>query len=498
MVKELDPTSRVGCVAWRDECERECEFGTLCEMPLATEYTVQSDCQHNQYLAAVNRVACNWPVAGDLRDVREVAGRVADCLGVNEVVPFEVWGAKYSGMKLRRYQAALVSLEARPITRKDSYIQAFVKREKLSDPAKDPRMIQARGARFNVALGCYLKAFEHRLYNIRGTGPLKRWLPAGRLIVKGMNAVARAALLQVHWDSLSHPVQLGLDCSRFDAHCSVPLLRVEHSVYLKAFRGDPALARLLSYQLRNRCYTRSGLVYEVEGRRMSGDMNTALGNCVLMVCMMAAAMREIGLKPKHWRMADDGDDCCVMVEREVADEVARRLPEIFKRFGHTLKVESRADTLERVVLCGASPIMVGTVRRMITTPGRAIGKARVHTKVLAPSFRRPYVATIGECMLHMHSGVPILQEHALALRRASKTLLREIPGSYLYKLGPADVLGAALSTPVAETTRESFAVAFGVSIAAQLECEAWFRACQPDQLLRLAPPLEVPGDINYV
>lgn len=497
-MKEIDHKSRVGTVQWRADCEREPEFGVLCDMPLATEYTVQSDCQHNQYLAAVNRVACNWPEATDLSGVQRVADRLADCLGVNETVPFAVWGAKYSGMKLRRYQAALASLESRPITRKDSYIQAFVKREKLVDAAKDPRMIQARGARFNVALGSYLKAFEHRLYNIRGTGPLKRWLPAGRLIVKGMNAVARAALLQVHWDSLSHPVQLGLDCSRFDAHCSEALLRVEHSVYLKAFRGDPTLARLLAYQLRNRCFTRSGLEYEVIGRRMSGDMNTALGNCVLMVCMMAAAMEEIGLNPKHWRMADDGDDCCIMVEREVADMVAERLPEIFRKFGHTLKVESRADTLERVVLCGASPVMVGDVRRMITNPGRAIGKAKVHTKVFKGKFLADYVATIGECMLHMHAGVPVLQAHALALRRASKTLLRETPGSYLYKLDPGSVLGAASSIPVADSTRESFAVAFGVSVVAQLEAEAWFHACQPDQLLRLAPPLEVPGDNYYV
>lgn len=485
----------MGPVQWRAGCDRESVFGVLCAQPGATAYYVQNDCQHNQLLAAVNRVATNWPQPGPLHDLRRIAKRVGQVLGPSSMVDFTEWGAKYTGNKRARYVRALESLVHTPINRKDSYIQAFVKLEKLVDVSKDPRMIQARGARFNVALGNYLKGFEHRLYGIRGEGKLRGILPPGRLIVKGMNSVQRAALLQTQWDSMRKPVQLALDCSRFDAHCSVPLLKIEHSVYLSCFRNEPELQRLLAWQLKNVCFTRSGLRYEVVGRRMSGDMNTALGNCVLMIVMLAAAMAELGVPVDQFRMADDGDDCCLMVEHEYSSRVSAGLPAIFLRYGHELKIESVATEFRKLRLCGASPIQVGDVLRMITEPGRAMGKARVHPKVYSGRFLPSYVATVGQCMLAMHAGCPVLQAHALALRRASKTLLRECPGSYLYKLDP-DAFVSATSEPVTERAREDFAVAFGMDVTIQLEIEAWFDSLEPRELLRLAPPKEVPG-VNY-
>jgi hypothetical protein len=226
---------------------------------------------------------------------------------------------------------------------------------------------------------------------------------------------------------------------------------------------------------------------------MSGDMNTALGNCVLMICMMAAAMKEMGINPSEWRMADDGEDWCIMVEEERAKLVQARLPEIFLGYGHDLKVEGVARTLEKVVLCGASPIRVGGKRVMVTKPGRAIGKSRVMVKVYSKRFLPAYVATVGQCMLAVNSGVPVLQAHAMALRRANDKLLRYLPGSYLYRLAGIDV-DDARACPVTLEARLDFAVSFGVGVTTQLELEAWFDAVSPEELLRWAPPREVPGD----
>lgn len=493
---EPDPNSIVGSVQWRAECDTEVIYGVLAPLPLADDYQVQNNCQHNQLLSAINRVAKSWlPV--DLQDMlplHAVGRSIAKYIGHRDKVNFDVWGKHYTGYKKVRYTRAVASLIDRPLNKKDGYIQAFVKLEKLTDPSKDPRMIQARSARFNVELGCFLKGFEHKLYHMAGTGPMKRWLPPGRCIVKGMNPAARGALMEQHWYSLKKPVQVNLDCSRFDAHCSVPLLRVEHAVYKRIYRNDSKLNRLLDMQLRNTCFTKCGLRYEVDGRRMSGDMNTALGNCVLMVIMLTRALKDLGFKPSEFRLADDGDDCCLMVEEDRLQD-ALRLPGIFRSYGHKLKIESVAHRIEHVTLCDARPIRVGGRRVMITRPGRVIGKSRVHTRLRSTKVIRDYVATTGQCYLAQHSGVPVLQEHACALRRVGE-LFHTLPGTFMYKLRMPDVLEAT-AVPIDLETRLDFAQAFGVSVDTQFELESWYRKVTTSQLIGEAPAKEVPG-WNYV
>jgi hypothetical protein len=384
---------------------------------------------------------------------------------------------------------AIESLEQCPLSKKDSYITAFVKREKILDPIKDPRMIQGRGARYNIELGNYLKSFEEDLYKLKGTGALRGVLPPSRCIVKGMNPAARAALLHGKWSGLRRPVQLALDCSRFDGHCSKELLQIEHGVYNSLF-NDPYLQRLLAWQLRNKCFTKANIKYECDGRRMSGDMNTALGNCVLMVLMMAAGMRQLHIKPHLWDIADDGDDCALFVESSIAAEVTRFLPQWFGLLGHDLKIESTARKIEDVTLCDARIVRVGGVRTMITRPARVIGKARVHTKCYKAAFIQDYVATVGQCLLAVNSGVPVLQAQALAFRRAGK-MLPQMPGTFMYKLRPEEVRSAK-PTRVTDQAREDFSQCFGVAIQDQLIAERWFNNLTAEQLLRWAPPREVP------
>lgn len=463
-------------------------------VPFADQYYVHNDCQCNQLLACTNRVICEWPQPEALAIARlkKIARKLADTFGHRTPLEFADWTSKFTGRKMKRYESAQQSLQTMPLARKDSYIQAFVKLERLTDPTKDPRMIQARGARYNVELGNYLKAIEHDLYNIKGVGRMKGLLPPGRCIVKGLNQTQRASLIQSKWARLKAPVQLALDCSRFDGHCSKELLEVEHLVYNRVFKS-PYLQKLLSWQVYNKCFTKD-LAYNCVGRRMSGDMNTALGNCVLMIIMMADAMERIGATPSQWDIADDGDDCCLLVEEEIAETVMFSIPRLFKTYGHELKIESVARSLPDVELCGCKPIRVNGVRKMILRPGRCMGKALTHTKCWPMPFRARYVATVGQCQLALNAGVPILQEFALLLRRAHLMLLSELPGSYLYRLAGEPDPWEAIPLTVSDESRVDFAVAFGISIEEQYDAETYIRSMTGNELLRLAPPREVPAD----
>jgi hypothetical protein len=353
-------------------------------------------------------------------------------------------------------------------------------------------MIQARSARFNVSIGNYLKAFEDRFYHLSGKRK-DRFLPEGRVMVKGMNNTARAALLHKHWTSLRRPVQLGLDCSGFDGHVSLPLLRVEHNFYKKLFRNDRQFSRILDWQTQNVAYTTSGVKYTCEGRRMSGDMNTAIGNCVLMVSMMCHAMHTLRIPRRAWRMADDGDDCCIIVEEEYVALLNEQLPILFQEYGHKLKIENVARTFSQVTLCSGRPIRVGGKRVMVLNPARAIGKSRVLATRMRDDDLARYVHSLGVCAQQLYKSVPILQAHAQAYIRCARARLKYMPGQFVDRLKGYDWSSMDYSpTEVTLETRLDFAESFGIDIDSQLCAERWFDALTSEQLLGLATPLELP------
>jgi hypothetical protein len=129
---------------------------------------------------------------------------------------------------------------------------------------------------------------------------------------------------------------------------------------------------------------------------------------------------------------------------------------------------------------------------MVLNPYRAIGKSRVGIKTRDPKFLRDYVHTMGVCQLALYSGVPVLQAHALALKRASNKMLRELPGSYLYRLGFMERPDLVRATVVSLESRIDFAASFGISVDDQIMIEQWYARLSPEQLLGLAPPREVP------
>lgn len=371
-----------------------------------------------------------------------------------------------SGRRLRRYAAAADDLRDQAVYRADARVKAFIKAEKFDPSAKvnpDPRMIQYRNARYTLELMTYLKSCESALYNLQG--------PTGlRMIAKGLNHHQRAELLVRKMGQFSRPVVLSIDASRWDKHISAEVLRIEHSVYLRMHGGDPNLRRLLEMQVHNKCYTSHGLTYATLGKRCSGDANTALGNCLLMCIMVRAAMRSLGIR--KYDLLDDGDDCLLVLDQ--ADEpLLEGLPREFLQYGQELKLENRATTPEEVVFCQHQPVEVAGEWRMVQNwrkvlSSRAAGCRHWTDPNLVPGM----LGAVGLCELALSNGVPILQEYALAL-------IRNAAGAAIPKAFADDEeiwwravkMGFAQARPIHPATRQSFADAFGVEPAEQVEIE---------------------------
>lgn len=449
-------------------------FFELYTPPGVPSVIVHDQCDHNEYISLRNRVQMVCPPVQEyaLRDLRRFARVMARAIGRVEPLSGE-WVYRYSGRKRRLYRRAQTELAVKPLHRKDRTVRAFIKAEKLPDEPKDPRMIQARGPRFNLHFGDYTRALEAHLYKLTGKR-LPGWLPPSRVLAKGLNLRDRARCIATKFGRF--PRCYSLDLSRFDAHVSRELLGVGHLVYLTCFRNDPMLRRLLAWQLNNNCYCRHWH-YNSIGGRMSGDMDTALGNCLLMLAMVAVGMKRLGIPPSKWDCFVDGDDTLLFTLEDITE-----LPGIFRAMGQELKVEQVSETLEGIQHCQTRPVLTGRGLIMVADPIRVLARTLVGCQHWHDRrFWRPYLGLLGFCSLALHSGVPVLQAY-------SEMLIRWSGGAMPRKLGVADVNFKALielrsftpcHTPITPEARASFCLAWGMEPDEQRWYEQLFVATPP-------------------
>ncbi len=323
----------------------------------------------------------------------------------------------YKGRKREIYQHAADSLAVRPVNIADSYVSTFVKCEKIDfrtkpDPA--PRVIQPRSPRYNVEVGRFLKAQEKSV--VKGIAEI--W--GGPTVMKGMNAREQGEALREMWLEFRRPVAVGLDATRFDQHVSRAALEFEHSCYLAMCpeNSRPRLAELLAMQQVNRGFARvaDGVVkYLVEGRRMSGDMNTGLGNCLLMSLMVLGLRRKLGWK---MRLANNGDDCVIICEAKRYPELSMHIGEWFRQFGFEVEVEAPVYNFEEISFCQTQPVWSdGWV--MCRDPRVVMDKDLVSVLDLGYG-AATWAHAVGECGLSLASGLPVLQEFYCMLLRHGK------------------------------------------------------------------------------
>lgn len=440
------------------------------------------DCTHNQLIALRNRVLGEVPRPSEdgLKALRKQAWRLLRHLPRVSPDDYFVLPMSYTGAKRAKYWTATERvLENGGINQSDAKVKMFVKFEKLA-PKKlnpDPRAIQFRDPKYCVEVARFLKPIEHYLYSMCGGG---RDLPNSRVIGKGLSSGQRASLLKHKLDQFESPVILSLDASRFDQHVDAELLKLEHMIY-KGMCPDAWFAELLSWQLHNKGISSTGFRYSAYGKRMSGDMNTALGNCVLMVLMVSTFMRG-----RKYDLLDDGDDCLLIVEEELLEWVLENVEPVFLTYGMEIKIEHIAREMAEVEWCQSHPIEYAPEQwKFVRDPYKVCSTSLSGTKYFtSEGARRKLVNTIGMAELALNLGVPVLQEYALALMRNAGTdevlNLQESDGMYhrvKFELRALNIkhLCKLDPSPISAEARISFAAAFGMEVSRQLELEEFFK-----------------------
>lgn len=414
------------------------------------------------------------PHLGVYADAEMVEFRRLVALGVGPQSPasYSEFLACYKGdRRMAVYEAAVQSLQIDSVCRQDAYLTTFVKCEKINFSAKEdpaPRVIQPRTPRYNVEVGVYLKKLEKKIFKAIAE------IYGGPTVMKGYNAHETAGYMREMWDEFEDPVAIGLDASRFDQHTSEPALRWEHSVYTACYRSQDAgrLKTLLEWQIENEGCGRAtdgNIKYKVNGCRMSGDMNTSLGNCLIMCALVWKLGRSIGCR---LRLANNGDDCVVFMDRKDLMRFSKEVAGYFLRHGYTMKVELPVSEFEEIEFCQTKPIWTPEGWLMCRNAMVAMAKDACSVLPLAQGqVRYGWCTAIGECGMSLTGGVPIFQEFYCALLRAGR-------GVHMGKHPALESGFARLASgmhrkraEVAIGTRVSFWKAFGIMPSLQLELE---------------------------
>lgn len=408
---------------------------------------------------------CVLPLPGAFQRLsafdRDLRSFKVDCWTQQQVVD------SYHGSQKSRYQNALDSLIRKPFSRDDAIVATFLKAEKINfsvkkDPA--PRVIQPRDPRFNLLFAQYIKPAEGLIY--KALGKMYKY----PCVAKGFNAAQTGDIIHKKWQMFKNPVAISLDASRFDQHVSVDALKYTHSVYRRFMKGEE-LERCLSlmYTNRGRASCKDGfLTYKKTGSRMSGDMDTALGNCVLMVAMTYSLCKELGIRHE---VMDNGDDITIFMEEEQQKLFLDAVPQWYSALGFDMKVEGVVKVLEEVEFCQTKPVHRGdqyVMVRLLTSLNKDL------TTLTSPETLGKWFRAIGECGLALTDGMPLYGSYYKWLcRMGASSNMRLHP---LWRCGMVNLTHNMYYTGrgVCELARHSFHKAFGISPYRQMLLEKEF------------------------
>lgn len=377
----------------------------------------------------------------------------------------------FRGPKRKVYEAARLSLAKTAISERDARLSMFSKYEK-QDVGKAPRAINPRDPRYNLELARYLKHAEHHFFKAIN----KAWGKNTRAtVIKGFNAHDAADILRAKWDRFSDPVAVGLDATKFDMHVSVRALQYEHSFYRALFPGQQRLHRLLDWQLNNSgvSWCPDGRVkFSLRGTRASGDINTSLGNCILMCAMVYDWCKVAGVEAE---LANNGDDCVVIMERRDLERFMTGLTENFRDKGFAMEVEAPVYHFEGIEFCQTHPVR--TVNGWVMVRNHlAVLQKDLMCLVDTPNDKvyRRWLGAVGECGLASAHGVPVQQAWYEMIRR-NGTKPRSKETEYIFKNTSQMVRRFSGEDVVTDDARVSYYLAYGVTPDMQKHLENHFR-----------------------
>jgi hypothetical protein len=406
-------------------------------------------------------------------EYRTVVRKMGWALSGRKVMPVSLDDAvqMLSSAKRKRYLEARESLRVSPVWRRDAQVSMFVKADKVDhvdSGAKKPRAIQGRSPRYNLALARYMKPIEHSLMVWKG---LRRGVPRTRVFAKGLDSRGRASLVLRKCANFSDPVVVSLDAHSMDASVlPVHLLGNDHC-YVQMC-GYQEFRRLLSWRDVNHGRTASGLKYTITGNRMSGDLDTGIGNSLISYAYITASMRYLGIA--KWDILCDGDDVLLFFDRRanMMDIKQACFRYGFDVDGDVVVIKKEEDYCN-IEFCRSKLVWTPRGWNFCRNPARALccfGVTHRFAMCDIDVYRR-YLRGCAMCESHCSFDLPLLGPWAWDVYRSleGKPILDD---EDMWRGGVHLKDPRAIPSRVHRKTRRHFQIAFGLSPEQQTSFEA--------------------------
>lgn len=339
-----------------------------------------------------------------------------------------------------------------------SMIKMFMKWESYTD-FKYPRAINARVHETRCVLGPIFSAIGDQMFDLPD-------------FIKKIPVQDRPNYI---YERLYRPdgVYYATDISSMEASFSPEVLDVEFTLYehmLKNFTG-PWLKICRSILVGQNVMKNKNFRMKVEGKRMSGEMNTSLGNGWMNLAMLDFLCNQLG---SEYNGVFEGDDCLANIVGMIPTQ------EMYAEIGFKVKLEVHR-ALEEASFCGQ--VFDLTDRRVVTDPryvltsyGWLNPRVMSGRRSLALSLLRAKSWSLG----YQYPACPILSAASRAYLRLTRghsiqnvtkffdTYKRELLQEAI------DAGRPELNQHIGEETRLLVEKLYGVSVTTQLKYEEYF------------------------
>ena len=108
---------------------------------------------------------------------------------------------------------------------------------------------------------------------------------------------------------------------------------------------DKKLRILSSKTLNNSCSTRDGIRYKAKGSRMSGDVDTSLGNSLINYAIIKEVLYQLGIEGDA---IVNGDDSIIFTNEPIPQDKAKK---IFQTLNQETKIQVTQTNIHKVEFC---------------------------------------------------------------------------------------------------------------------------------------------------
>lgn len=190
-------------------------------------------------------------------------------------------------------------------------------------------MIQGRDIAFNIEYGRFIKPIEDK---------------CGKRVqfAKGTNLDIADKIRKL---VKTYRYYTECDHKTFDAHVTTEMLKLTHTLYQACYHHNPSLRAMSKKTLNNNCKSRDGTKYRVRGTRMSGDVDTSLGNSLINYAILKEAVTSLVGKCE---IIVNGDDSIIFTNRPINIET---LKTTLREYNMESEIKPSVTCIHKVEFC---------------------------------------------------------------------------------------------------------------------------------------------------